>query len=214
MLVQPVCLDPNRQLATQEIEASRQISRYYTPAGSNSIKYSSYGARVAIVEQRALDRAKVFTSSIDQQAVDRLNAELRDIQREKLDWSRRAAENAELDKEFHDRIEAYDKEKAALTDERDALQLPLKKWLRQNTKLGKLAVSRSNFICAQVLTGPRARADSMRETLRKEKAKPTAEAKAKELRDRLAKVTAKAAQLSLRHEVSPAFRLAVLQFSR
>ena len=42
-------------------------------------------------------------------------------------------------------------------------------------------------------------ADSLRETLRKEKAKPTAQAKAKEYRDRLAKVASKGARLALEH---------------
>ncbi len=136
MRAQPVCLDPNRQLNTQEIESSRKISRYYTPAGSNSIKYSSYGARVAIVEQRGLDRAKVFTTSIDQQAVDRYTQELKEIARQKADWSRRAAENAEVDGELHNRVDVLEREKATLQEEKDALQQPLRRWLMANTKLG------------------------------------------------------------------------------
>lgn len=172
-------MDAARQLNTPEIESSRQISRYYTPSGSNSIKYSSYGARVAIVDQRGLDRAKVFTSTIDQQAVDRFTAELRQVMVEKQDWSRKAAENAELDKEYHDQVEELEREKAMLAEERDALQLPLKRWLTANTKL-----------------------DAKRESLRREKEKPTAEAKAAQLRDKLAKVADKGVRLALQHQVS------------
>lgn len=142
--LQPVCLDANRVLNTAAIEASRKVNRYFTPAGSNSIKYSSYGARVAIVEQRALDRPKLFETSIDQSRLDQYNGELAELQARKAEWARKAADNMVLDGEYRSRIEALDQEKAELTAARENQRLPVRNWMKAKAKLGQLYLTRDS----------------------------------------------------------------------
>lgn len=58
----PVQLD-RRRIDIQAVEQGKVISRYYTREGSNSIKYSTYGARFAQNDQRAAQPAKILNTS-------------------------------------------------------------------------------------------------------------------------------------------------------
>lgn len=57
-LSQPISLGKN-QLNHREIEAAN-VSRYFTPDGSHSIKRSRYGAQGNLVEMRPLTKAKIM----------------------------------------------------------------------------------------------------------------------------------------------------------
>lgn len=51
-----------RQVDAKAIEATRQVQRYYTRDGSSSIRFSMYGNRLAQLETRTLQRAKILNT--------------------------------------------------------------------------------------------------------------------------------------------------------
>ncbi|KAI5476483.1 hypothetical protein MNV49_007730 [Pseudohyphozyma bogoriensis] len=130
----PIALT-NRPVISAEVEASQAISRYYTPDGSHSIKYSKYGKQSALVETRWLERPRHLSTGIDE-------AKQRELQQQASQFATR---KAELKTEFQrcgasqdealERYQAVDNERKKLVKERENMRDPVKSWLAAEVKL-------------------------------------------------------------------------------
>ncbi|GAA6015672.1 hypothetical protein JCM10207_008167 [Rhodosporidiobolus poonsookiae] len=129
-----------RALDVKRLEESRLVQRYYTPDGSTSIKYSQYGQRLAQIEQRQLEKAKILVSGVDHQQVEDCNKRIAEAQAaiEQLKARRDQLKAEEAD--LMAQVAQIDAEGRALNKEKDQMSKDRQTWLKAQSKL-KMAKS-------------------------------------------------------------------------
>ncbi|TKA57227.1 hypothetical protein B0A53_01183 [Rhodotorula sp. CCFEE 5036] len=124
-----------RPLANSEIEKLRVLQRYYDRDGSYSVKYSSYGGKFAQHDFRALQRAKILNSTVDQSRIKALQQRIDQGQEQRLklreDFDRLQREEADLVAQ----VDQLEQERAELVQEKNAMQKAHQQWLKAKSRL-------------------------------------------------------------------------------
>ncbi|GAA5978970.1 hypothetical protein JCM10908_002752 [Rhodotorula pacifica] len=124
-----------RALATEDIERIRSLQRYYTRDGSNSVKYSSYGGKFAQHDFRALNRAKILNSTVDQNRIKNLQQRIDQGQEQRLklkeDYDRLKREEDDLSAQ----VDQLEQEREELQKEKIQMGKARQHWLKAKSRL-------------------------------------------------------------------------------
>lgn len=172
----PISLGKN-PIDAKKVENSGQVSRYYTPDGSHSIKWSQYGARGSQVEQRNLSPPRILNQAADNSKLAPLQEQSSRLKSEQESLKTKGRECTARDQELRARVTELDNEKAELADRRVRLREPMKKWLKAEAEL-----------------------KSKQTELQKQLSKPSAEAKRDKARKDMLAQTAKRVQYTLDYQ--------------
>ncbi|GAA5846580.1 hypothetical protein JCM9279_006751 [Rhodotorula babjevae] len=124
-----------RNVDSRGVEATRRVQRYFTPDGSASIRFSMYGQRLAQLETRTLNKAKILGNGVDQAKIDylvnKINESRASRQALKVDYERSEV----VEKELTEQVQQMQDERATLHAERENMHKARAQWEKIKSKL-------------------------------------------------------------------------------
>ncbi|TNY24149.1 P-loop containing nucleoside triphosphate hydrolase protein [Rhodotorula diobovata] len=124
-----------RHVDAKAIEATRQVQRYYTRDGSSSIRFSMYGNRLAQLETRTLQRAKILNTGVDQARVDMCRVKIAENQAARAALKAERDRCREVEADLAAQVEQIESERAELDAERKKLNKAWQQWVKAKSRL-------------------------------------------------------------------------------
>ncbi|BGO98380.1 hypothetical protein RTG_00828 [Rhodotorula toruloides ATCC 204091] len=172
----PVQLD-RRRIDIQAVEQGKDIPRYYTREGSNSIKYSTYGARFAQNDQRAAQPAKILNTSVDESRISGVTKRIEETHEERKRLHGELQRLGRVGNDLRAQADQLTVERDELVQERNAMSKARTAWQRAKSKLA-----------------------SLQSSLQRELSKPSATEKREQLAARMRKLMEKRVKLTIEYE--------------